>query len=1639
MNYKERFDSKSRENAIGNKNKSNGWLKKVSVTLLACTLALLMIMPMLHADGGLEIGPEIVGEALRGTKEIDTTISKPTINPVAIGSSVITGDGLVKPNRRKKANGPCKIHVTVMDENSAVLETKTFSIGPKERPKKGEPQWSVTLDNGVQKGYKIVAQQELDGKFSDESDPYVVKELLATQYKDKLSMPTLEVWSEDVSVLEQDAVEDIVNAFLTENNKLAVVDDKNFEGNLYVPKKASEKTKAIDVSGDGKSITVTFSDGSKIENIPTNVIVKQITENSNPAEAENLTVVAGEIKGKISGDGPFKRARVTIVKFGNERSKNAYCNGPCTVDKNAKELATIYVDETTGEFTYKIKNTNDDKDLITLGKDIGITVKEYKKKNNCKTIQPSLVIPKVDVRDPKKITPAEKDKIAAAIRAANTTSNGTSKLPDGTGFVTDPAFIEISDDGKVKIISPNDVEVNDWDNDGNPIYSKNPDGTVVVSSGKENNVIHFDKPGELLSNLAPLTPEVKVEGGNVIVTPNKADTDASKVEITYTGKDGTEKKVTATKDTNGDWTTDDPKVKVDDKGVVTLPTSKVKSNTEVNAKVTDEGGIAQDDKDAKSSEAGSVVIKASVQKPTVTVDPTTGDVTVTPKDNDEDAKRLFITYTPANGTEKTVEAKKDNDGKWSITGESDFEVSADGKSFTIKNAKAKEKTKVTAITKGEEDSLVSGIAESTVPDKTAPKAPEVKVNTTDGSAEIAPPEDIDTKTVIVKYPDPSGTEKTVKATKDNNVWTLTEGAADGISIDSSTGKITIAYANMKNADTVSATAKDDSGNDSQSSTDTTLPPVPTVDINTDKDITVKPPENAPAVNGMEIAYTPAGASEAKTIKIVKSSDDKWKLDGDPIQGISVDQTSGLVTIKKGTAKDLSNVTAKSKIDETKIGLETAEKQVPDTTAPEAPSVKVQEDGSVTITPKEGSDTKTVTVTYKDQDGADKTATATKGDDNKWTVTGDNGETIDETTGVITIPTEKSNPGDKVIAKAKDAANNESGPSNDTTKPAPPTVTPDQESGNVTITPPTKGNLDGMDIEYETPTGEKRTLRAKKDADNKWKIEGENPDGVTIVEGTGLVTIPKGKAKEKTPVKADSTLGKLKTPDKNQGEQAVLVPDKTAPNSPTVEVDTKTGNITITPPKDEDTTSVTVNYKDKDGTEKTATATKDNNGWKMTKAENDETVDGKGVITILKGNYKTGEEIKAYGNDNVDNKSSEDNKTPVEVTFESNGGSKTMDSSILALGKGNDPQGQSAVLPAEFKLPECKFDPPQGKVFAGWQVGNETKKAGDTIKIKADTTIQAIWKDKPVPPTPDKPNPDQPSVLDREAGKDRIETSILISKQQYKKAKTVIIVRNDLYPDALTAGVLAKAKPAPILLTQSKMLDPRVEAEIRRLGATEIIIVGGKSAISLDVEKALAAYDSDTVQRLDGLDRFETATLVAREVAGLVDIRQTAIITTGENWPDALSASAFACKNNHPILLVRKNKIDQVVNRTMKDLKIGQVYMVGGPMAVSETVAKKLPKVITRIAGLNRYGTAKAVAEYGFKDAKGLYLASGEVYADALIIGPVAGKRNVPILLTQHKHLNAETKAYIEEHKPGWATIVGGTLRIGPEVEKELNK
>ena len=191
--------------------------------------------------------------------------------------------------------------------------------------------------------------------------------------------------------------------------------------------------------------------------------------------------------------------------------------------------------------------------------------------------------------------------------------------------------------------------------------------------------------------------------------------------------------------------------------------------------------------------------------------------------------------------------------------------------------------------------------------------------------------------------------------------------------------------------------------------------------------------------------------------------------------------------------------------------------------------------------------------------------------------------------------------------------------------------------------------------------------------------------------------------------------------------------------PVVSVDTKTGNLKInppTPPAGQELKSLTVTYKDPNGVEKTAVAEKSADGWSLIPATtNGETVDKvTGVITIPKGKYKLEEVVKAFANNQVNQQSKEANATPVEVSYDVNGGSKGVESAITI-------KGESYVLPAIYKLPEYLLTVPQGKEFAGWEVDGQTMKAGESIKVNKNTVVKAIWKAKLVEPS----KPDAPAV------------------------------------------------------------------------------------------------------------------------------------------------------------------------------------------------------------------------------------------------------------------------------------------------------
>nr|WP_314496179.1 cell wall-binding repeat-containing protein [uncultured Peptostreptococcus sp.] len=291
------------------------------------------------------------------------------------------------------------------------------------------------------------------------------------------------------------------------------------------------------------------------------------------------------------------------------------------------------------------------------------------------------------------------------------------------------------------------------------------------------------------------------------------------------------------------------------------------------------------------------------------------------------------------------------------------------------------------------------------------------------------------------------------------------------------------------------------------------------------------------------------------------------------------------------------------------------------------------------------------------------------------------------------------------------------------------------------------------------------------------------------------------------------------------------------------------------------------------------------------------------------------------------------------------------------------------------------------------------------------------------------------------GRDRIETAINISKQTYNKAKTVIVVRHDLFPDSMTASVLAKLKDAPILLNPTDKLDSRVGDEIKRLGAEEVIIVGGQNSVSERVREDLKAFDSDkNVERIAGADRYGTSEMVAKRVVGITGKKNTGVVASGQVFPDALSVGTFASREGYPILLVKKDSVPSQIQNAIKDLEINKTYIAGGTNTISKSTEANLPNVVERMAGNTRYETSVAIAKSKFGASKEAYVASGEEFADALVISPVSGKYNRPTLLVSTKAANnGPVRSYVKDSKISKLTAIGGQRYVPSSIISDLIK
>ncbi|MDY6064770.1 MAG: leucine-rich repeat protein [Finegoldia sp.] len=190
-------------------------------------------------------------------------------------------------------------------------------------------------------------------------------------------------------------------------------------------------------------------------------------------------------------------------------------------------------------------------------------------------------------------------------------------------------------------------------------------------------------------------------------------------------------------------------------------------------------------------------------------------------------------------------------------------------------------------------------------------------------------------------------------------------------------------------------------------------------------------------------------------------------------------------------------------------------------------------------------------------------------------------------------------------------------------------------------------------------------------------------------------------------------------------------------------------------------------------------------------------------------------------------------------------------------------------------------------------------------------------------------------------------------------------------------------------------------------------------------------------RIAGENRYQTAIEISKQNYKQTD---TVIIASGENYPDALTATVLAHQKQAPILLTHPNKTKEV-EKEIQRLQATNIIIIGKEKAVTkqeEQAYKKLGK-IERIGGENRYQTAIKIAEKILKttNKNKIIVASGQNYPDALAIGSYAAKEQIPIILAENNKL-PEAEKLLENYQITEALIIGGEKAVG-NIEKHFTK
>jgi len=302
------------------------------------------------------------------------------------------------------------------------------------------------------------------------------------------------------------------------------------------------------------------------------------------------------------------------------------------------------------------------------------------------------------------------------------------------------------------------------------------------------------------------------------------------------------------------------------------------------------------------------------------------------------------------------------------------------------------------------------------------------------------------------------------------------------------------------------------------------------------------------------------------------------------------------------------------------------------------------------------------------------------------------------------------------------------------------------------------------------------------------------------------------------------------------------------------------------------------------------------------------------------------------------------------------------------------------------------------------------------------------------------------TIQRITGPDRFEVAVSISQRAYPGTSNVVFIANGLnYPDALSAGPVAAGLHGPLLLTSPTSIPASVLAEVQRLQPAAIYIVGGPNSVSDAVKDQLDALPipgNPPVTRAGGADRYEASRNINNLFFGNA---ATVYITTGRNFPDALSAGAAGAVNGVPVLLVDglASSLDPAVLNQLTAWGTVKVKIAGGPASVSPGIQSQLETLlglsnVERLTGATRYDASLAINVDAFATASTAYIATGQKFPDALAGSALAAADGAPLFVVPGTCVPQGMLDAMDAMGVGEVVLLGGPASLTQSVFSLVN-